>query len=333
MIINRFEEIRPKRYRDTDLRVWVGDALGKASADEFLAAWILAQESMYARSIVFALHQHAERMERELQEAQRRSAAEFPDTPEAIAKVCQSAARQLVIKFAAEYREAEQALEEGRTLFREMRNQFGLSPTFIYEKDRELAASEPTPIETLMPLWQQLCDAEKRVDKLLATDLEELHQVALLDYRRMAFIRSEASVSLDMVAELHHSEFEQLAADLLRRDGHEILRQKGGAGDLGADVIAKAPDGKILVVQCKHTAGSATVGSPALQRLNGTAKPVHNADIVIAMTNGGFSLPARRFAANQGIFLIEAKELEHWATWGQPLQELLEKNAREMDAA
>lgn len=333
MIIDKFEEVRPKRYRDAVLRRWFGDVLGKASADDFMAAWIWTQEAVHARAIVYELREHVKRLARELGEARKRSTAEHPDTPEVISGVCRRAAQRLTVKLTVEHREAEQALEEGRTVFLEMRAQFGLPPDLVYKEDRKSAASGPTPIETLKPLWDQLCDARERVDELLASDLEELHDVALLDYHRMAFIRSERSVSLDEIAKLHHSEFEQLAADLLRRDGYEVLRQNGGAGDLGADVIGKAPDGKILVVQCKHTTGSATVGSPALQRLNGTAKPVHNADIVIAMTNGGFSLPARRFAENQDIFLVEAKELEYWATWGQPLQELLTIGPGETDTA
>ena len=46
---------------------------------------------------------------------------------------------------------------------------------------------------------------------------------------------------------------------------------------------------RVWVVQCKHKragrAGS-VVGTPVLHRVNGTARPVHKADVVVAVTNG-----------------------------------------------
>jgi restriction system protein len=208
-----------------------------------------------------------------------------------------------------------------------MRDDFGIDPVDLYKQEKETPG--PSRFETVIPLWHQHKDAEQRLETLLSEDHGELHRIALLDAHRMAFVRSEASMTLDQVNALHHTEFEQLAADLVRRDGHQVTRPKGGAGDLGADVIAVGPNGEVVVVQCKHTSsGTATVGSPALQRLNGTARPVHGADIVIAMTNGSFSLPARRFAESQGIHLIESRELEQWATWGQPLAEVLGLDAK-----
>lgn len=193
---------------------------------------------------------------------------------------------------------------------------------FLHEQAAKDTA--PTHFETMMPLWRQYGAADDRLDALLEADIEELHRVARLDAHRIAFIRSEASMSLAQIDALHHSEFEQLAADLVRRDGYHVRRSGGGAGDLGADVIAVGPDGATVVIQCKHRTNGAAIGSPDLQRLNGTARQVHGADIVVAMTNVLFSLPARRFAEDQRIHLVEATQLERWATWGQPLAEVLE---------
>jgi len=44
-------------------------------------------------------------------------------------------------------------------------------------------------------------------------------------------------------------EFEPLIASLLERDGHEVQRAHGGAGDRGADVITTGENGERIVVQ------------------------------------------------------------------------------------
>ncbi|MFH8386983.1 restriction endonuclease [Kitasatospora sp. NPDC018058] len=103
-----------------------------------------------------------------------------------------------------------------------------------------------------------------------------------------------------------------------------MLRERGGSGDLGADVIAVSPDGRRYVFQCKHGSRRlAKVDSPDIQRLNGTARPVHRADVVVVVTNGTVTAPARAFARSQQIHCLDRDRLERWATWGQPLPELL----------
>ncbi|MFD7169795.1 hypothetical protein [Streptomyces violascens] len=62
-----------------------------------------------------------------------------------------------------------------------------------------------------------------------------------------------------------------------------------------------------MVVQCTHSKRAAPVGVSAIQKLNGTARPVHGADIVIAIANTTFSRRA----------------LVRWATWGEPTLEVL----------
>ena len=75
----------------------------------------------------------------------------------------------------------------------------------------------------------------------------------------------------------------------MRRDGCTDAVQVGGGGDLGADVKATDPFGRRWVIQCKHRRGGdrgSAVGTPDLQVLNGTARPVHGADVVVLVTNG-----------------------------------------------
>ncbi|WP_323145231.1 restriction endonuclease [Streptomyces anulatus] len=106
--------------------------------------------------------------------------------------------------------------------------------------------------------------------------------------------------ALPQLDALHRQDFEYAIRDLMRRDGGADARQIGGAGDNGADVLATDPMGRTWVIQCKHRAagdrGSA-VRTPDLQRVNGTARQLHGADIVLVVTNGRFSARCAPLAA------------------------------------
>ncbi|MGP3987337.1 restriction endonuclease [Streptomyces sp. 3N207] len=125
---------------------------------------------------------------------------------------------------------------------------------------------------------------------------------------------------------LHHAQFEHAVRDLMVRDGCPDAARTGGRGDQGADVIATDPAGLRWVIQCKHRRnglnGSA-VGTPDLQRLNGTARPVHGADVVVMLTNGRFTRDAAPFGAAQRIHLVDRQLLARWAAGPWPLWELL----------
>ncbi|WP_435127751.1 restriction endonuclease [Actinacidiphila sp. bgisy144] len=105
--------------------------------------------------------------------------------------------------------------------------------------------------------------------------------------------------------------FEQACADLLARDGFRRTRRVGGAGDLGADVLAWDEENRKLVVQCKKYAKP--VGSQDMQRFNGTARPEHGADIAMIIGLNGFSQPATHFANRHRLTLIGRQELKRWA--------------------
>ncbi|MEV0784473.1 restriction endonuclease [Streptomyces sp. NPDC050423] len=127
---------------------------------------------------------------------------------------------------------------------------------------------------------------------------------------------------------LHHRDFEYAVRDLMRRDGCADARQIGGAGDNGADVLATDPLGRTWVIQCKHRKdgdrGSA-VGTPDLQRVNGTARQLYGADVVLVVTNGRFSTRCAPLAAQLHMHLVDRRILAAWAGGGPPLWELLAK--------
>ncbi|MFJ9813153.1 restriction endonuclease [Streptomyces sp. NPDC101158] len=132
--------------------------------------------------------------------------------------------------------------------------------------------------------------------------------------------------ALTQLDALHHRQFEHAVRDLMRRDGCADAVQVGGAGDNGADVKATDPYGRRWVIQCKHRraglSGSA-VGTPDLQVLNGTGRPVHKGDVVVLVTNGRFSKPALEFARSQRLHLVDRAVLGEWASGSRPLWELL----------
>ncbi|MEU9523230.1 restriction endonuclease [Streptomyces sp. NPDC048224] len=125
---------------------------------------------------------------------------------------------------------------------------------------------------------------------------------------------------------LAHRQFEYAVRDLMKRDGCTDAVQVGGQGDLGADVKATDPQGRRWVIQCKHRRQGergAAVGTPELQVLNGTGRPVHEADIVVMVTNGRITQPGRAFARQQRLHLVDRQVLGSWAAGSRPLWELL----------
>ncbi|MEU3859409.1 restriction endonuclease [Streptomyces sp. NPDC028722] len=112
---------------------------------------------------------------------------------------------------------------------------------------------------------------------------------------------------------LDADEFEQAVAALCERDGCTAVEVVGGAGDLGADVLAVAPDGRRLVVQCKRYGDANRVGSQDLQRFGGTCYTVHEADVAVLVTTSDFTAPAVEYAEQCGILCLNRAALDAWS--------------------
>ncbi|MEV6654340.1 restriction endonuclease [Streptomyces sp. NPDC051219] len=106
--------------------------------------------------------------------------------------------------------------------------------------------------------------------------------------------------------------FEQAIAELCVRDGCEDVQVVGGAGDLGADVMATAPDGRRIVIQCKCYGPANKVGSQDLQRFGGTCFAVHGAHVAAVVTTSEYTEPAADYAAQCGILCIDQQALDAW---------------------
>ncbi|MEV6796295.1 restriction endonuclease [Streptomyces sp. NPDC051320] len=112
--------------------------------------------------------------------------------------------------------------------------------------------------------------------------------------------------------------FEAAVAALCERDGCREVEVVGGAGDLGADVVAIAPDGRRVVVQCKLYGPTNKVGSQELQRFGGTCWTIHGAQLAAVVTTSQFTEPAQEYAAACGIRCVDGARLAAWAEGSGP---------------
>ena len=146
--------------------------------------------------------------------------------------------------------------------------------------------------------------------------------------------RTAVEVTVDYRA-LTPEEFEEAIAALCERDGCSGVEVVGGAGDLGADVLAVTPDGRRIVIQCKHYDESHRVGSQDLQRFGGTCFTVHEADVAVLVSTSDFTAPALEYAEQCGILCVDGETLEAWTdgTGPRPWDVAPEAGAADCEAA
>ncbi len=135
--------------------------------------------------------------------------------------------------------------------------------------------------------------------------------------RQRPAVEDAVEVAVDYDA-LTPEEFEEAIAALCERDGCSTVEVVGGAGDLGADVLAVSPDGSRVVIQCKQYGDSHRVGSQDLQRFGGTCFTVHKADVAVVVTTSDFTAPAVEYAEQCGIVCVDRETLRAWTDGTNP---------------
>lgn len=172
---------------------------------------------------------------------------------------------------------------------------------------------------TTTPVQQTIAWAETWLPRawLLVTAAGAAYAYALgsrLAGKEPAWVARLRGPDLPQLDELNADDTGQLleatAARLLTRDGCDVKTSHGGGGDLGRDGLAIGPDGQRIVAQCK--AYDQPVGSPDLQRFNGTCWAEHGADIALFVTTSTFTGPARLFARRHNITLVDGRRLVAW---------------------
>lgn len=128
---------------------------------------------------------------------------------------------------------------------------------------------------------------------------------------RAAARLAELERSISSADGLSGTEFEHWFARLLERSGFTGIKVRGGAGDLGADVIATTPLGERAVFQCKRHRRN--VPDRYVQQFAGTCRAIHRADIAAIVTTAGFTEPARQLARRLDIVLVDRDALAAWA--------------------
>lgn len=309
----------------------VQEGLAAASQDALLAAYLWAQEEAFAWAVIGKVEEWQEEVEAEHKYAHSRAFGDH--TAHDFWVPMQEGWQQLVGRTATVLGEAADQLG---ALASEAREIHGQLVEVAGDLDRYSAdnAAEEQLLDNAARLYGKAQKAKKRADRVLREERDKVRGLLAFNAECRVYRAASQSRTLEQIDRLHYQEFEELTAWLLERDGHDIERRTGGPGDMGADVIAVSPSGQRVVVQCKHS-GTAGRSMPpkALHGLNGTARQIHKADVVIAVTNGGFSKQGREFAEKQGIHLIDRAALQRWATWGRPVTEILDLPAPDTPAA
>jgi restriction system protein len=151
---------------------------------------------------------------------------------------------------------------------------------------------------------------------LLAGGLAAAAQLRM--HRRREQQRLHRAHTLNQILALNSTTFEFFTADLLRRDGCTQVRRVGGAGDFAADNLARLPDGRKLLVQDKFYALSNRVSSEDVQKVGGTWKVIHGADVALIVTTSHLTRDAAEYCRRAKFLVCEREQLAAWAAGGKP---------------
>ncbi|MEU6559229.1 restriction endonuclease [Nocardia nova] len=319
-VVVRGRVVRPTRYADADLRRIMGQLIGKADADELLAAYLWTAEGRIAHEVLDDVTEDQENMRKWLRSARRQLAAAEPfdrawnhsrhELNDILGVFIDACTREL-----QHYAAIESAV---KTQIAALRARFGSDLVSYYCAP----AQADTPIEAIYRAWERTTAPYRRFEATVEAYRADVKRIAALDARRAAYVATGAGASDCDIQGYTGADLEALTSSLLERDGLRVERAGGGPRDHGADVIAVTPDQRRVVIQCKFRQ-SGPVIPQVVYAVNGTARPVHNADIAIIVTNSTFTKQATEFAESQSIHLIDEYKLRCWATWGDHLYELL----------
>jgi restriction system protein len=112
----------------------------------------------------------------------------------------------------------------------------------------------------------------------------------------------------DDLRSLSWRQFEQAIADLFRRQGFRVQETGGSQPDGGVDLILRDLGGAEHLVQCKQYR-TWSVGEPKVREFYGAMAAHRTRCEGIFVTCGRFTEPARRFAHDKPIRLIDGDEL------------------------
>jgi hypothetical protein len=326
VIIDRTAAVTPTRFRDGGLRRHVGDLLGKATRDDMLRTFLWASECQIAREVCAAWSEHLQMLDCEWQDATDRKEETRPpywgqDQRDQVTQGCHQAATSLLAALAAERAEARQAHQECTQVLDQLTHHFGYEPEEVPAAD---TAGAPL-LDSLTPLRQQLHAARSRLTALIGKDRDTLHDLALQEASRRQNLGKDTSTSLAAIGRMSPAAFVDVVEAMLQRDGFTTTRP--GAAGTRHLVLGTYSCGDTTLMSTHHTKGhigsspvpATTVGVPALHSVQVAADRLDHVGLIVAVTNGHFSAPARRYAGDKEMVLLDRSDLERWAEWQYPL--------------
>lgn len=111
------------------------------------------------------------------------------------------------------------------------------------------------------------------------------------------------------VLALTPGQFEELTAALLDSIGYTSVQRTGKAGDLGADIVCRDPQGRSTIVQCKRYAPGSTIGTPVVQTFIGMMTVHHRVERGLIVATVPFTQQAVDLARQHGVALIDGPAL------------------------
>lgn len=128
--------------------------------------------------------------------------------------------------------------------------------------------------------------------------------------RRELVVKAASSTGAASVRAMSWPEFELLVGEVFRRRGYRVEERGGRGRDGGVDLIARR-GGEAVLVQCKHWR-SKQVGVGVVRELPGSMTAL-GAKAGSVVTSGRFTAEAERFAADQGLELLDGESLRSLA--------------------
>ncbi|MCF3105349.1 restriction endonuclease [Streptomyces roseoverticillatus] len=294
-----------------------------------LSALVRVIECRIAQELCDAWAAHLALVKQEVGEAERRIAGTKvspgygPDPRTSVTRGAHRAGSRLLKGLRPEALEARQAQKECATAVDDLTANLG-EP--LDEPEVNGRVQGAFVLDSLAPLRDQLRAAQQRFDRLMAQDRALLHDLALQEGYRRSSEGHAASIPLRAVDSMAQGAFADLVEALLRRDGYQTQRPAGA----GADHLIMASQ-----ADCSLIVSALRVDGPDTWRLDPkpaddiTTLALHGvrhlttqraAEHLVVVTNGGFSLPARRYAAKHRIVLLGRDLLQRWAEWQEPFE-------------
>ncbi|MEU8954997.1 hypothetical protein AB0C93_11900 [Streptomyces sp. NPDC048518] len=315
MIIDRNARVVPPRYTGKEQRALMGWAIGHADRDAMLAILVWSAECRAVRDIRDGWKAHAERVQREMDEAETRSRrGRWSLGPGSVARrSAATAAAAFKDSLEPELEEARAASSECVALYEAISSRVG--------KSRKLGKASHREAENSGPLWQFLQQAEERLAALLDEDRQRLHTLALWEQSRIAGDSSDVAI-LDALDDGERDDFVRMVRDLLEAEGNSLSPSDSRAPRMD---LFQTPSGCTVGVRVMHhriKRGDVSRGwvwfssVPQQAHRDGIAAA---ADAVVLITNIEYNHMARRFAKAHGIILLGRAEVRKWIEWGVTL--------------